>query len=211
MSNWSLRIILILFHCLFFNVVCVWAMCSLWKDKFLSACVSSSTIVWLSMIRSGWTGPSNLREIRRVSVWVGFNFTSHFFCPVHNLLYILIWNVCSIYWVCWYNDKEDRVIRKRWLLDPISMTMSFMDIRKSIGPGIEPWGTPERIQYQLVIHYLIFGLLSKSETRKRFPRRFRFKKKDLIPDTVEGLVYITKIFLEEKKREIWVHHQRQIW
>ena len=139
LSNWNLSIRrrFTLFHAL----KAISCTCSCQEHdlfKINPKCLWLSTfLIWvLSIYKGGWAGGTVFREIISSSVLLGLKLTNHCFdhsCILFKSAFIKLAAVSGLSTIK-YSEVSSA---KRRMLEPTSLTMSFMYIRNNSGPSIE--------------------------------------------------------------------------
>jgi hypothetical protein len=95
-------------------------------------------------------GLFNFREIVMVSVFCGLKFTSHFVDHACNFTRSLL-SVCAV--SCGLSTIKYRLVSSanNFIVELISVSMSFMKTINKRGPRIDPWGTPAFMSCQLEV------------------------------------------------------------
>ena len=119
-------------------------------------CLCSVTVLMivLFIIRLGWWGLFNFREIVMVSVFCVLKFTSHFVDHAWNFTRSSL-SVCAV--SCGSSTIKYRLVSSanNCIVELISVSMSFMKTMNKRGPRIDPWGTPAFMSRQLEVELLI--------------------------------------------------------
>ena len=100
-------------------------------------CESTSSICVPSIKRGGWIGFRTLRDARKASVLTGLKRTSHLLAHAIILSRSRLRSSAA---VSGFSTTRNKLVSsaKRRILQPMSLTISLINRRKSYGPRIEP-------------------------------------------------------------------------